>query len=51
LFICGGGGHWNLVVGCDPKIQQLLIHHLYGEADLVAGGLGRTTLSSGTGLR
>jgi len=42
MFIFGGGDYWSLVVGWDPNVQQFLLHHPYGEADLVAGGFTRT---------
>lgn len=42
-----GGGHWSLVIGWDPKEEQLLLHDPNGEADLIGGGY----LSHGNGAR
>lgn len=44
-----GGGHWSLVVGWDPKTQQVIMHDPFGEANLVGGGYVTTAIGSGKG--
>jgi hypothetical protein len=47
----GGGGHWSLVVGWDPRTRQVIMHDPYGEANLVGGGYVSTAIGSGRAQR
>lgn len=46
-----GGGHWSLVIGCNPGKGQLLMHDPNGEAVLVWGGYVSTAIGSGQAQR